>query len=170
MARYAEVVAVQVYRPQHTISTASKPTTAQVETLLDNLSARVDGVLARLGFTTPISSVTSPAAFAYLKAAVAVGVAGQIEDGQRAGISSTDDSRVRSHYWQDYVDLMRAVEEQPGILTDAVRTTVAADKGGRGEPVIESFFTNNPTDDLESGQTGLLEGSAVPRFRVSQEF
>lgn len=159
---YCSAADVQVHRPHHVISDTSTPTEIQVVGEIQSLSAVVDGRLAAAGFTVPVpaSAIQSRD---YLRRAVAYGVAALVENQQVAGVGGAPEGENR--YWALFEMMIASVEKNTAILKDAPNTG-----GGGGEPPIESFFTNNPSDDLEAGITGRLEGSAVPRFRMSQNF
>lgn len=160
---YTTIVDVQALRPQHLITTTSKPNIAQVEQMIENLSAQADAHICNLGFIVPI---TGTASLKYLRSMLTFGVAGLIEDTQRAGIAS-DSTAVRSNLWTIYEQMLEALKLTPGILCDAPQQPGV---GAGGNPPIESYFTNHPDDDAEAGQSGLLGVTARPRFAIRQEF
>lgn len=164
---YCTVPDVQALRPQHLITATSKPNTAQVEQMIENLSAQVDGRVCQLGYITPVTSGAT--SLRYLRSMVSFGVAGLIEDTQRAGIAgeSSGANAVRSNLWTIYEQMLQALVETPGILCDAPEQTGI---GGGGNFPIESYFTNNPSDDAQVGQSGLLGVTAQPRFAIRKEF
>ena len=109
---YCTVDNVQALRPQVPITTSSRPTIAQVEAQIGDLCAYVDGVLSGLGFVVPI---TGPISLAYLKAAVAWGVAGLAELQQTAGIAAQGQAgdTVRSQYWALFQAALDNIRENP---------------------------------------------------------
>lgn len=166
---YCTVSDVQAKRPQHPITSSSKPSTAEVQTLINDLSQMVDGRLAALGFVTPITGSISTA---YLRTAVSFGVAGLVELQQRAGIAAAGgdrDTAPRSIYYTLFEQMIAAVEKNENVLIDALSASAEHLQGAEG-PVLASFFTKYPDDDVSSGQRGRLTSTAVPRFETRTEF
>lgn len=159
---YCSAADVQVHRPHHAISATSIPSEIQVVGEIQSLSALVDGRLAAAGFSVPLPA-SAIQARDYLRRAVAYGVAALVENQQVAGVGGAPEGENR--YWALFESMLAAIERKAAILSDAPNLS-----GGGGEPPIESFFTNNPSADPAVGITGRLEGTARPRFTMSQEF
>lgn len=161
---YCTIADVQAHRPQHLITTTSKPTQSQVEAEITALGTYVNGRLASAGFSVPVT--TGAVSLAYLRTLLSYGVAGIIEDQQKAGLDDGKETQPRrSYFTQLFTQMLQAVIDAPTTLIDATRSTDAAVRRS-----IESFFTNNPTDDVTAGQRGRLTGTAVPRFEIRKEF
>jgi len=163
---YCTTADVQALRPQLTLTTVSKPSLADVEVAIGQVSDHINGIMAGLSILVPLNVTVSPIAYGYVKACVQWAVAGLMEDQQRAGVSRTSDGQVQNDYYSQYLDCIKAITEKPLILADALQATGAA-----AQRKIESFFTHNPTDDVEQGMVPKMrDTSAANRFSIRQEF
>jgi hypothetical protein len=164
---YCTVADVQALRPQIVFTAGSKPSLADVQKVVNQLSDHINGIMAGLGVTVPLNAAASPIAYAYIHACVMWGAAGLLEDSQRAAISGNPGSQqVQNDYKEQYDGCITAITEKPGILIDApMAETGAAARN------ISSFFTQNPTDDQDQGMRPRMRGTtAEPRFRMAQDF
>jgi hypothetical protein len=164
---YCLVADVQHLRPQITFAAGTKPSTADVQTAIDQVSDHINGIIGGLGITVPLNSQTSPISYGYIRACVMWGVAGLLEDAQRAAISGNPGSQqVKNDYHDQYLACIEAITEKPGILVDAIPSTDAA-----AQRNIASFFTHNPSGDVENGLTSQLTAhDTLPRFNMRQSF
>lgn len=162
---YCDVPAVQSLRPQHAITSTSRPNESQVQEVIRNVSGRVDGHLKGLGFLVPVPG-TAPQARAWLRTWVAFGVACMIESGQVAGLDDATPTAPENRYCSIFDAMLAALIDNPLILGDAPKD---AGQGATGYP-IASFFTKYPEDDPATGQLGKLGVTAKPRFSMRQEF
>jgi len=85
---YGTTAGVQAYIRHMTLDATNNPTTAQIQTFLDEMSALLDGWLAAAGYITP---VTTPAtAVSILNRFANVGAAGMAELTQRSSGYATN--------------------------------------------------------------------------------
>lgn len=126
MATYAAVADVQAYTLK-TYSATSKPTSAQVQTFLDQRAAELNGRLkGDLGFSLPITQAASPDAYSILKMYNAIGAGADAESPTVLGIEPELASLGRSLRAQ-YAAFLTQLREHPGMLHDASRS--ATDEG-----------------------------------------
>lgn len=163
---YCTVDDVRALRPQLTISASSKPSTSDIQRVIDQISGHIDGIMAAENLMVPLVEATSPISFKYVQACVMWGVAGMAEDQQRAAVAGGPGGQeVRNDYYDQYLKCIEKISEDPGILVDTPQ------QPGTNVKQIQSFFTENPTDDPNQGLLAQMRGtSAEPRFSIRQEF
>jgi hypothetical protein len=166
--RYCEIQDVQALRTNHPITPSSKPSTNDVQTIIENLTSRVNGRLSSAGYIVPI---TGPASLEYLRSMVAFGAAGIIQDSQAAGIApELHGVNVENRYWNTFEVMLEESVSVDGVLSDAPRGQGESSAGANGRPLPESFFTRYPDANPDSGQFGRLSGTAVNRFQIGKQY
>lgn len=152
---YCSVPDVNTNNVQRTYNNDSKPTSPQVNTMIDSVAAMMDARLEAIGFTVPV--VSAPKSLALLKIINALGGAAMAEESIYEGAVTTD---VRPKYvdlWKRFETEMKRIEGNPLLLFDATWAEVTSTRPVSGD--LTSYHQENP------GADGI-----APRFEMGEKF
>lgn len=129
MAAYATLDDLHGLAPQMgRFTPTSKPTLEQATTFLADVARELDGLLGGMGYAVPIVEVTSPIAFARVKALNAWGALALAIVARSIGVTNPDEQGA-GYVRKEYERRMKALRESPGDdLLDAVKTGQAIEK------------------------------------------
>lgn len=98
----------------------------KAERIVASINQQVDAVVHGLGFQTPVSQVTSPAAFSILQDIVIAGSIAQILKAMYYGIRDPEEVGANAA-WREFTAKLKALAnpDDPLTLTDAVIVDVA---------------------------------------------
>lgn len=133
---YCQLSDLTRYLPQRTYGATSKPTSTDAESLIKEVAAEINAVLAGLGIGTPVSTA---AALPFLKRLNAMGAAEDLECASRSGInppSASEGKAYATEWGAKYDAIVRELKDgkfalpgldQPeaatGGLVDSMRTS-----------------------------------------------
>lgn len=142
---------------QREYNNTSKPTSSQVNTMIDHVAALMDARLSALGFTVPVVSAAKSQSL--LKIINTLGAASMAEEaiyyeGSEAQV--VRDPKYRD-LWKRFETEMKRIEANPLLLSDATWAEVTDIRPAVGE--LTSYHQENP--DAE----GL-----TPRFEMGEKF
>jgi hypothetical protein len=168
---YCSLDHVRTLLPAKTFDATSRPSESDVQVMIEAISAEVDGLIHGT-YNVMVPVTQGPIALGYLKTLVGWGTAGTVELASVGGVSGAGDSgpgdTPRRSYWQIYQDrLKRLLDTEKGVLADAPVATTRVNV----RPLMQSFFTKNPTDDRDVGMASRMKGtSAAARFDMDRQF
>lgn len=105
---------VEAYNTEKGYSNESMPNSFDVEKLIANVAALMDGRLGAIGFTVPITGSIS---LAIVKTINVLGAAAMAENAAYAGEKISKYSEL---LWERYEAEMKRIEANPQILSDAI--------------------------------------------------
>ena len=138
MANYGSTAGVQARIPARTIGASSAPTSTQVGTLLDQVEASLDGRLAAIGLTTPVTG-TNPIAI------LAMAVNGKVASQAYLGKLTVDDEggggdRLLTELTKEWDELMDLIRTSPAIVASMLGQAYGSTAGASQ---LRSFPTDN---------------------------
>lgn len=148
---------VGIINAQRIYNDSSKPTSSQVNSMIDHVAALMDARLNALGFTIPV--VSAPKSQNLLKTINALGAAAMAEEAIYYDGSEAQVVRNPKYLdlWKRYEAEMKRIEANPLLLSDATWTEVTDIRPAVGE--LTSYHQENPgADGLE------------PRFEMGEKF
>lgn len=148
---------VAALNAQRKYTATSKPTSSQVNTMIDHVAALMDARLGVLGFTVPVVSASK--SLNLLKIINTLGAASMAEEAIYYDGSEAQVVRKPKYQdlWQRYEAEMKRIEANPLLLSDATWAEVTEDRPAVGE--LTSYPQENP------GAEGL-----APRFEMGERF
>ena len=152
---YCSVSDVNNINVQRTYDSDSKPTSSQVNAMVDNVASLMDARLEAVGFTVPV--VSAPKSQGLLKIINAFGGAAMAEEAIYEGAVTTD---VRPKYvdlWKRYEAEMKRIEGNPLLLSDATWEDITSTRPTSGS--VTSYPQDNPDAD-----------GIEPRFEMGEKF
>lgn len=132
---YATVIHANARCPLRVFTATSRPTTEQAVQFLEDTAGVLDGVVAGLGYITPVPPSCTQA-FAVLRRANAIGAWAEVE--QAAPSNKEDQAKLAMKQWADAVALLREGKVQ---LPDAPRDTQQS--FARAGFAATAWFTRN---------------------------
>jgi len=109
-------------------------TTTQADALIQVIEGEVNGMVASLGFQTPVTSGASPKTYKFLRAIVVQGAMALIQGSLHALTDDTEGSREQA-FWRRYEQALKRMHDNGGSsLIDAV--AVVGDASGNVPPSI----------------------------------
>jgi len=151
---YAELSDVQALMAKLPLTDSTTPTSAQATTLIGQVSAEIDSVIAAAGYAVP---VTSPGWFVTaLKLLNAEGAASRILRAMFPQSRAATDGSPSEYalYARNYADGLRRLQGGNGIPPDAVTNS--------GSIGPSTYFTRNPMQEEDLGDI------SEPTFKRSQ--
>lgn len=155
MSTYGDVDGVQAFVRHMTFDQPNNPTTDQIEAFLDQMSAKLTGLVAAQGYQVP---VTNTAAKAVLDMYANLGAAGLAELTQRtAGFNAEDDNRRENKFLAAFKEACQFIESgalaamgvpqsgSPGVLA-GLRIGGAIDGVALGPIFTRRMFGNIPDE------------------------
>lgn len=151
---YAALSDVQALLPKWVYDGTSKPTSTQVTTIINQISAQIDSILRSLGHAVP---VTTPSDFLdYLKQTNAIGAAALIVAGQFPAESGAASTSLGEQLQKNYEGRLQELKDGSVIPPDLAKagTRVKA----------ETYLTKNPDEEVDLGDI------AEPWFKREKTF
>ncbi len=122
---YLNLVDLKAAAPQLRISADSRPNEAQVQAIIDQVSAELDVRMKNIGFETPISVATSPLSYRILQNIATREVLSQTLEMQYAGVSNPDGYGATRFHEQFMEKLNQLLDpNDPFTLPDAINVNV----------------------------------------------
>ena len=155
MPHYVTLDDIRARFPQLSLTDLSKPTSAEVESWIDEVEAQLNAMLSNLGYTVPISNETD---ILILKDRVVSKIGGRVLKARLFGIGDITQSGSREAE-QEYEKWLMALADprSPVELTGSVRT--------RSERIKAGGVVRGYDPDASSGYVG-----DAPRATIGQVF
>jgi hypothetical protein len=160
MTSYGTVAQVQDLVPLVTIGVSTVPDSVQVQSYLDNRSAEIDGVLAALGFQTPIPAGTFATDLGQLNAIAAAGDVWLAAFIAAPGINAVANGEARLKEYQTRLGEMRQ-----GIGVPVGQAYAEADRAPRSY-FVDTASIGQLLDAVDAWGDRVRSNPALRRGRV----
>jgi|SRR3990167_3649167 len=150
---YATVAMVAELMAQFTIGSATKPSTAQTDVIIDQVADEIDTALAVAGVLVP---VTSPVYFlGWLEGLNSAGATARVLKSMFPGTTGAGETPAYAFYQRIYTDGVKGIQNGTMIPPDAV-------EGSRTGPT--TYFTSHSDEEEDLGTI------AEPFFQRGKSF